>query len=114
MNYVSLTIGEKEYKLRLNARGLVQLERQLGKNPMEVFMGIEQGHLPKLEDIIIVLQACLQSLEHGFNIDKTYDLFDEYAANGGSSMELIPVIVEVFQQCGVIPKENAEVAEGKN
>lgn len=111
MNYITLKIKDKELKLRLNARATVQLEKKLGKNPMEVFMGVEQGHLPTLADLIIVLHGCLQALEHGYTEDKVYDLFDEYVEDGGSVMDLIPVIVEVFQASGIIPKGEGEEAK---
>lgn len=115
MNYTVLTVGNKELKLRLNARGIVALEQKLGKSPLAIFTKIEQGDLPTLEEMVIILQASLQALEHGYTLDATYDLVDEFIADGKSTIELMPVIIEVYQVSGIIPKEAPVAGEvGKN
>lgn len=112
MNYVEMKIGKKEYKLRLNTRACVSLEKALGKNPIDIFMSLDDGTFPKITDIVLILHASLQAMNHGISIDDTYSLFDEYLDNGGSIVDIIGVFVEVFQEAGLIPKEATE--EGKD
>lgn len=112
MNYTILTVGGKELKLRLNARSTVQLEKALKGNPLNLFMKVEKGELPTLEEVITVIHASLQALEHGYTMEAVYDLYDEYIDGGGSLIELIPVIGEIYQASGIIPKE-APGQEGK-
>jgi hypothetical protein len=114
--YSELIIGNETYKLRLNTRASVALEKALGKSPLSVFMELDNGEMPKLTDMIIILQACLQPYHHGFTMDKTYDLFDKYVEDGHTLFDLIPVFIEVFQESGYFAKSGAEDKEtdGKN
>ena len=41
MNCVEFTVGKKTYNLRLNTRNIVQVEKKLGKNPLDVFTTLE-------------------------------------------------------------------------
>lgn len=102
MLYTEITINGETYKLRLNTRTSIQLEKSLGYNPLNLLMQMEDGTMPKLSDVIIVLQAMLQSYHHGFTIDKTMDLFDDYVAEGKSMFDLLPIFIEVFKQSGYI------------
>lgn len=112
MLYTKLTIRNKDYNLRLTTRNSVALERSLGYNPISMLMDIEKGKMPKLEDVIKILHACLLQDNHGLTLEKTYDLFDDYASEGNSMFDLIPVFVEVFQNCGYITKSE-DAAEGE-
>lgn len=114
--YSELIIGNETYKLRLNTRASVALEKALGKSPLSVFMELDGGEMPKLTDMIIILQACLQPYQHGFTMDKTYDLFDKYVEDGHTLFDLIPVFIEVFQESGYFAKSSSEDKEtdGKN
>lgn len=116
MLYTELVIGNETYKLRLNTRASIALEKTLGKSPLAVFMEIDNGEMPKLTDMLAILQACLQPYHHGFTMDKTYDLFDQYIADGKTLFDLIPVFIEVFQESGYISKSgtDSEDAGGKN
>ena len=102
MLYTEITINGETYKLRLNTRTSIQLEKSLGYNPLNLLMQMEDGTMPKLSDVIIVLQAMLQSYHHGFTIDKTMDLFDDYVAEGKSMFDLLPIFIGVFKQSGYI------------
>lgn len=109
--YSELTIGTEAYKLKLTTRASVQMERALGFNPVVMLMKIEEGEMPKLNDLLIILQYMLQTYHHGFNLDRVYDLFDRYVADGHNMFDLIPVFVEVFQNSGYIGKPGEEVEE---
>ena len=102
MLYTTLKVQDEEYKLRLTTKTSVQLEKSLGYNPISMLMQIDNGVMPKMGDILIMLQAMLSTYQHGYNMDKTYELFD-----------LIPVFVEVFQNSGYISAVDEE-EETKN
>lgn len=113
--YTELIIGGETYKLRLNTRASIQLEKALGCNPMNILIAMESGNLPKLNDVIIMLQAMLQCFHHGYNTDKTIDLFDKYVDDGKSMLDLLPVFIEVFQKSGYISEQTGEEgADEKN
>ena len=85
MLYTVLNVGDKEYKCRLTAKACVDLERRMGQNPLNVFTEIQKSNeLPKVEDIIMILHASLQALEHNISLDDTYAIYSE---KYGVSME---------------------------
>ena len=110
--YVEFTAGERTYKLRLTTRGIVQLEKSLGYNPLQMFMGIDEDVLPKFSDMIKVFHQMLQAYEHGISENDTYDIYDAYVADGHSMWDLMPILIEVFQEAGFLPKE--DIGEPKN
>lgn len=112
--YIELIIGGEIYKLKLTTRASVQLERSLGYNPITMLMDIDSGKMPRMADILIILQAMLQTYHHGYTLEKVYDLFDRYVEDGKSMFDLIPVFIEVFQESGYISKTKDEEEEVKN
>lgn len=116
MNYVSIVINDFEYKLRLNAKNTVLLEKALGANPVSIFMGVTDNQLPSIDSIINVLYYALQPYHAGSfkNKEAVYELFDSYIENGGDAMNLIPVLVELYQVSGIIPKDEPEGKKEKN
>lgn len=114
MLYTELQIGSDVYKLRLNTRASMALEKALGYNPISLFMEIENGKMPRLTDIVIILHATLQPYHHGITMDKAADLFDDYVADGKSMIDIIPVFIEVFKQSGYISAATNEDADAKN
>jgi len=111
MLYTELQIGEEIFKLRLNTKNSLMLERALGYNPISMLMEIDKGKMPKLADVLIILHAMLQTFQHGYDMNKVYDLFDKYCEDGKSMFDLIPVFVEVFEQSGFITKSSAATEE---
>lgn len=114
MNYTELIIKGESYKLKLTTKASVSLERALGYNPITMLMDIEKGKMPKLNDVLIMLQSMLTTYHHGLNMEKVFDLFDDYVAEGGSMFDLIPVFVKVFEQSGYMSASKAEDDEVKN
>lgn len=109
--YVELIIGDESYKLRLTTKASVALEKALGYNPISMLMDIDSGVMPKLNDVLIMLQAMLQTYHHGYSLDKVYDLFDKYVADGKGMFDLIPVFVEVFQMSGYLASGKSNSTE---
>lgn len=102
--YITFTVGENEYKLRLGAAAMIALEKKIGGSPLKIFMEMEAEGLPRLEDLLVILHASLQQYNKGMTEKKVYELFDEYVDNGGSVIELVPVILEVLEVSGIVPK----------
>jgi len=111
MLYKELQIGEEIFKLRLNTKASVSLERALGYNPITMLMDIDRGKMPKLADVLIILHSMLQTYHHGYDLTKVYDLFDKYVEEGKSMFDLIPLFVEVFEESGYITKNKEETSE---
>ena len=105
MNYVAFNVGDKELKLKLDAKNTVALERVVGTNPLNELMKVTNCQLPTLDFAITTLHASLQKLEHGYTLNKVYDLYDEYVEDGHSLVDLIPVLMDVFKAAGFIPKD---------
>ena len=107
MMYVDFTAGNKDYKLRLNTRNIVTLEKQLGCNPLTIFGNGDT--MPTITTMVQVLYASLQQLNHSITLNDAYDIFDAYLADGHSMTDFIPVIVDVYKISGLI--KNEEVGE---
>jgi len=102
--YTELTAGDRTYKLRLTTQGTIRLEKKLGYNPLQIFMGIDQDVLPKVSDMIIVLHEMLQTYEHGITEKDTADIFDAFLEDGHSIWDIVPVIVDTLESAGFLPK----------
>lgn len=100
MLYTELTIGDKSYKLRLNTRAIIVLEKQLGCNPIAIFGDGED--IPTISMMVSILHASLQQYQHNITINDAYDIFDEYLAEGHAMTDFLPVIIEVYKVSGLI------------
>lgn len=112
MLYTEINIKGTDYKLRIDSRACVALEKRLGKSPLDVFISTQNGSLPRLAEVIAILHAALQKYNHGITEDKTYDLYDEYIEEGGTFTDLIPIVLEIFKVSGFF-KEDEETDEEK-
>jgi len=110
MLYTEWKIGEKEpLKLRLRAKDCVQLEKTLGTNPLNVFMSMEtKDEIPNLTAMVTILHAALQCYQHSVKMDDVLNYYDEYIEAGGSMLELLEVIGEVFDTSGFLPKDKED------
>ena len=113
MNYIDFEVGNNTYKLRLNTRSIVLLEKQLGGNPLNIFGNdFNNPVIPPIGTMVAILHASLQQYEHGITLDKAYDIFDRYLEEHATT-DFIPVIMDIYKASGIIPKDNKE-AEEKN
>ena len=106
MNYYELEVGSNTYKLRLNTRGIVALEKKLGCNPLAIFGSGET--IPTVTTMVNILHAALQALQHKITLEDAYDIWDNWLNDGHNMVEFIPVILEVYRYSGLIGKEEAE------
>lgn len=109
MMYIDFQAGNKEYKLRLNTRATVTLEKTLGCNPLMIFGKGER--IPTITEMVTILHAALQPYQHNISMEVAYDIFDTYLEEH-SATDFISVIVDVFKASGII-REGQE-QEGKN
>ncbi len=100
MMYVDFTAGNKAYKLRLNTRNIVALEKQIGGNPLSIFG--KGDTLPSITTLVSVLHASLQQYQHNISLNDAFDIFDEYLADGNTMTDFIKVVVDVYKQSGII------------
>ena len=110
MLYVDFTAGDKAYKLRLNTRNTVLLEKSLGCNPIGIF-DVKGESLPSITNMVNVLFASLQQYHHGITLNDAYDIFDDYLADGHTSADFVHIILEVYRESGIIPKNIKETTE---
>ena len=106
MNYIDFEAGNKTYKLRLTTRNIVLLEKQIGCNPLSV-LGTGET-VPTITEMVSILHASLQQYNHGITLNDAYDIFDEYIAAGHSTIDFIPVILDIYRASGIIPKDSKE------
>lgn len=113
MLYIDFSTGTKVYKLRLNTRNTVLLEKQLGCNPLSIFGNGDGTTIPTITTMVAILHASLQQYHHGINLNDAYDIFDSWLDEGNATTDFIPVIMELYKVSGIIPNDT-EVAEEKN
>ena len=106
MNFIDFEAGNKTYKLRLNTRNVVLLEKQLGCNPLSIFGNGDT--IPTITAMVTILHTSLQQYNHGISLNDAYDIFDEFLEEGHATTDFIPVIMEIYKASGIIPKDNKE------
>jgi hypothetical protein len=102
--YTEFLVGKKEYKLRLNTRNVVALEKKLGCNPLGIF-GTDGETIPTVGVMIDILHASLQAYEHNITYNDACDIFDAWIAEGHSTVDFIYIILDVYKASGIVPKE---------
>lgn len=105
MMYVDFSAGNKDYKLRLNTRNVVALEKAVGCNPLGIFGNGET--LPTITVMVNVLHASLQHFHHGISLNDAYDIFDAYL-DEHSITDFVKVIIEIYKVSGLIPEGTDE------
>lgn len=103
MMYIDFEAGNKAYKLRLNTRNIVALEKALGCNPLGIFGDGET--IPTVTTMVTVLHASLQQYHHGLTINDAYDIFDEWLDGGNSTVDFVHIILDIYKASGIVPKE---------
>ena len=99
MMYFDFEAGNKQYKLRLNTRNTVALEKALGCNPLSIFGAGDT--IPTITTMVTILWASLQQYHHGISLNDAYDIFDAYLEEHAAT-DFIPVILEVYKVSGII------------
>lgn len=106
MLYYDFEVGNKNYKLRLNTRNTIALEKQLGCNPLGIFG--DGSTLPTVNQMVTILWASLQQYNHNLSLNDAFDIFDSYIEDGHVMTDFFNVIIEVYKVSGLMPKEESE------
>lgn len=104
MTYVDFSAGGKDYKLRLNTLTVVKLEKKIGKNPLKVFADAKNSGMVSTEDLIEIFYYSLIALQSDITYEKACAIFDEWIADGHIIAEFVSIVVEIYQQAGLIRK----------
>lgn len=109
MRYTEFKVGDNEYKLRLGATEIRNLEKEIGGNALSI-VGAD-GNLPTLTGLLLGLHRALKKFHSGIKLSDVDDIYDEYVDDGGSFEDLIDVILEVFEVSGFFSEKDLEKAK---
>ena len=113
MNFINFEVGNENYKLRLNTKNIVALEKQIGRNPVSIFLENGVERIPTVTEMVAILHASLQQYNHGITLSDAYDLFDKYLEDHAST-DFVPTIIEIYKASGIIARDSKEEEEVKN
>lgn len=105
MLYVDFSAGNKDYKLRLNTRAVVALEKQIGCNPLAIFG--DGSTMPTITIMVQILHSALQHYHHGISLNDAFDIFDAYLEEHAAS-DFLNVIIDIYKSSGLIPDKTTE------
>lgn len=109
MMYLDFTAGNKEYKLRLNTRQIVVLEKQLGCNPLAIFGNGDT--IPTITAMVTILHSALAQYNHGITLNDAYDIFDNWLNDGHVMTEFIPIILDIYKVSGLVKDDREKDSE---
>lgn len=109
MLFKEFEVGGRTYKLAMNTRSVIELEKKMGCNPIAVFG--DGDRVPTVTDMINILSAALQRFEHGLTQNDAISIFDTWLDEGHNIAEFIPIILDVYKVSGLISSENEEAAK---
>ena len=102
--FYTMTVGGEEYKMRLTASAIMQIEKKLGK---PLFKALETIQDNMVETITTIIWGAMQPLNAGFTMEKATELFDDYIDEGHSIEELMMEINALFEISGFFRKGQA-------
>ena len=106
MLYVDFETSKGTYKLRLNTRNVVVLEKQLGMNVLGIFG--DGSQIPTVSTMVAILHMSLQQYHHGITLNDAYDIFDDYLATGKTVTDFLTVVIDIYKVSGIIANDVEE------
>lgn len=119
--YRIFTVGEQEFKLKLNTNATILIEDKLEGNILDGILVLQnskdivvdkKGNLksgniskmpmPSLKYCVTVLWGALQKFHHGMTFNKTCDLVDEYIESGKTQLDLFGEVMELLTDSGIL------------
>lgn len=110
MLYTEFKAGEHIYKLRLTTSVMISLEKALGM-PLLMVFGANGDRVPSLTEMVTILHYSMQTYQHGNSLSDTYNIFDEWLADGNVVTDFISVIVDIYQSAGLFKNSTKEETE---
>lgn len=101
--FYEMTINNRVYRLRLTVKNMVALERRLGMNPLMLF-GADGSRIPTVDELLAIFHYSLIDGQHSLSLDDSAQLFQEWLDEGHIVTDFVPVIVEIYQNSGLIKK----------
>lgn len=114
MLFTTFKAGANEYKLRLTASAMFEVEKKLGENPLNFFINISDSQVPKMSTMITVLWGAMQKFQHGITMEAACDIYDEFIDDGNTMMDLIPILIELLKASGFMTAETEDAPEDEN
>lgn len=102
--FYTMMVNGEEYKMRLTAGAIMQIEKKLGK---PLFKALETIQENMVETITTIIWGAMQPLNAGFTMEKATTLFDDYIDDGHSIEELMQDINGLFEASGFFKKGQA-------
>jgi len=102
--FYTLTVGGKEYRMRLTASAIMSIEKKLGKSLFAALEGIQDN---MIETIAAIIWGAMQPLNANFPFEKAIELFDEYIDEGNSFEDMMQEINAILQASGFFKKGQA-------
>lgn len=102
--FYTMTVNGEEYKMRLTASAIMQIEKKLGK---PLFKALETIQDNMVETITTIIWGAMQPLNAGFTMEKATALFDDYVDEGHSIEDLMLEINALFETSGFFKKGQA-------
>ena len=101
------TVGGEDYKLKLTTQQICKLEEKFRCNLVTLIM--QSGGLPQLGIMLTVIQAAMTPWKHGVKYKDVQALYDQYADEGGTQMDLmVDVIMEIMLVSGFFTENQRE------
>ena len=101
MNYIEMNINEKEYKLTLNMRNMILLEKQLGENPLNKLIEMGNSQMPEFDFITTIMFYAMKKYQPKIKLDEVYDIVDDYLAEEENDLtSLITLVMKIFEVSG--------------
>ena len=95
--FYTLTVGGKEYRMRLTASAIMSIEKKLGKSLFAALEGIQDN---MIETIAAIIWGAMQPLNANFPFEKAIELFDEYIDEGNSFEDMMQEINAMLKASG--------------
>ena len=111
MNYITLLLKGKEFRLKIDTRNSIALEKRIGTNPMNILMEAQDGKIPSFEALLLIFHAALQKYQHGISMERVYDIYDAYVEDGHDMTDFMTLIMEVLSVSGYINMHKNEPVE---
>ncbi len=101
--FVLMKVEDREYKLKLSASAVVELEQRLGKGLIELMQEMQ-----KVTVQVNFLWAALQRYQHGVDMAAATGIYDDYLASDGNINDYMELIAEVMRESGFLPQKTEE------
>lgn len=100
-------LGDLNLDLRLTGKSVVSIEKRLGKSIMNLFIDGRGGdRMPPVNEVLIILQGANQT--HGVSDKDIIINFDKYFDNGGDTLSLFNVVMELLEESGFFGKKDKD------